>query len=240
MAEKGQPKVSPREQNSEQYVWGYKGKTGPAAWSSLHPDYATCAIGTQQSPIDITASTASKCPPLVTAYFSADTQVLNNGYTIRVSAPTMGTLWIGDTQWQLQQFHFHSPSEHRVKGRKYPLEAHLVHKNSEGALAVVSILFEEGASNPVLTATLDVAPERAGVAHSLAMVDATGLLPAELSYFRYQGSLTTPPCTEQVTWHVLQARAELSSLQLAQFQKLYSGNTRPLMPLHNRIVERSK
>lgn len=220
--------------------WGYEGKSGPSYWGDLSPDYALAKSGRSQSPIDIRTdgAQAGQLPPLSTSYAEMPLDILNNGRTVQVDAPAGSVLAVGSTRWELKQFHFHSPSEHTVDGEHAEIEVHLVHEGVNGDLAVVSVLVEEGASNPFLARIWPHLPRAAGETDSVPQtrVDLDELLPADRASYRYGGSLTTPPCTEGVAWFVLQTPAEASASQVRAFREVLSGNNRPTQPLNGRVV----
>jgi carbonic anhydrase len=154
-----------------------------------------------------------------------------------VNLPAAGSATLDGVEYKLLQFHFHTPSEEKIDGKSYPLVAHLVHKNAEGQLAVVAVLFKAGKENAALKPVFDHLPAKEGETRKLDVaVDAADLLPANRAYYAFTGSLTTPPCSEEVRWQVLKTPVELSSSQLAAFRKLYRMNARPVQPLNGRKV----
>lgn len=217
--------------------WSYSGEAGPDRWGALHPDYALCARGRAGSPIDIATAEPANLPAIGFDYRPGPGEVLDNGHSIQVDLPAAGQARFASGQYRLAQFHFHAPSEERFAGRAYPLGVHLVHSDAAGRLAVVAVLFREGAPNPVLDQVFGALPVRGGRAPLAAPVDPRGLLPAARSYYTYEGSLTTPPCTEGVAWHVLQTPVEASRAQIDAFRARYPMNARPVQPLHGRTVK---
>lgn len=226
--------------------WSYQGSDGPEHWASLDPEYAACN-GKQQSPIDIRSAQKADLPALRFDYQSGPLKYLiNNGYTIRVNyhdAPGSGNfLVLGDKRYQLTQFHFHRPSEEYIHGRRYDMVAHLVHQASDGTAAVVAVLLRAGSANATVAqiwahmpATKSKEEEIPGVA-----IDPAGLLPGDLAYYAYMGSLTAPPCTEGVTWFVLKTPVEISAAQIRAFAALYPHDVRPIQPLNGRVVQESR
>ena len=223
--------------------WNYeKGHEGPTHWAELSPEYAACGPGKHhhQSPIDIRGARKAKLPPIQIAYQPGAFTVVNNGHTIQVNVPPGSTLTVGDRRYELQQFHFHAPSEEAISGKHGALVAHLVHKDAEGKLAVIGVLFDVGGANAVLAPVFAAMPHKAGTEAQLGQaLDPAALLPKQLGYYEYEGSLTTPPCSEGVRWFVLQKRDTLSKEQLQAFRKLYPHNARPVQPLNGRTVEAS-
>ena len=220
--------------------WSYAGSTGPEHWADLSPDYALARSGRRQSPVDIVTSkvVAQSAAPIAASYQTTSLEILNNGHTIEDDYHDGGTLTLDGRTYSLAQFHFHSPSEHTVDGRHFPMELHLVHKDPSGRLAVIGALIQEGAAHPELAKLWQHLPVEPG--RSLAVegveVDATKLLPASLASYRYSGSLTTPPCSEDVSWFVLAEPIQASAEQIAAFRRVIHGNNRPTQPLNGRPI----
>ena len=218
--------------------WSYSGATGPEHWQDVSPEAALCYLGKHQSPIDIRATTKASLPAIEFRYAPAPLRVVDNGHTIMVSYAAGSSIVVGGQTYELQQFHFHKPSEERVHGHAFPLVIHLVHKNAQGELAVVAVLLKAGAQSAALAsiwknlpATKDVENSPAGVS-----VNAADLLPAQRGYYTFTGSLTTPPCSENVTWYVLKTPVEVSAAQVKLFGTHYAHNARPVQPLNDRVV----
>lgn len=221
---------------SDPVHWGYDGEVAPEHWGDLSPDFATCGTGKEQSPVDIPATAAVNPPGLGFNYRPSTVNIINNGHTIQVNYDQGSTLETGDGSYPLLQFHLHALSEHTLNGAHTAMELHLVHKDSAGRIAVVGVMLVEGAPNPAYEPVLSHMPDEEGQAETIAgiRVDAAGLLPAQQSYYHYYGSLTTPPCTEGVTWFVMAEPVALSAAQIAAFTRLYDHNYRPVQPLHGR------
>lgn len=221
----------------QQAHWDYNGKEGPQHWAQLDPGYETCAIGRAQSPIDIRNATRASLPSIAFSYTASPAEVVNNGHTVQVSLANAGGIEIDGKPYRLLQFHFHTPSEEHIAGKAFPMVAHFVHQAEDGRLAVVAVLFKEGKKNQALGKVFDAMPAKAGEKIAL-----TGnfvpqaVLPEKQGYYAFAGSLTTPPCSENVQWRVLKQPVELSRAQLEQFQRLYSMNARPVQPLNGRAV----
>lgn len=220
--------------------WGYQGHGGAAHWADLDEGFKTCKLGKLQSPIDIKPKAVEKAAdgkPIGFAYTASAAEVVNNGHTVQVDLPTAGTASIGGVEYKLLQFHFHTPSEERFDGKPYPLVAHMVHKNAQGELAVVAVLFKVGKENAALKPVFAKLPAKSGASEALESFNPADLLPADASYYAFMGSLTTPPCSEDVRWQVLKTPVTVSAAQLAAFRKLYPMNARPVQPLHGRKVQ---
>ena len=217
--------------------WGYTGAGGPAHWGDLKDEYILCKIGQNQSPIDIGPVVEARLEPITFDYGAEPLEVINNGHTIQVNRGG-GTIMVDGQSFRLLQFHFHGPSEHTVGGKHHPLEMHLVHRSADGHLAVVGVFLKEGAENPALAAVWEHMPERAGgkARAETVRLDVDALLPKDRSYFRYSGSLTTPPCSEGVRWLVLRQPVEVSAEQIRRFREVMEANNRPVQPLHARKI----
>ena len=218
--------------------WSYDGDAGPAHWADLSPAFATCRDGVSQSPVDLTGNTEPKPRDLAFQYVSSPLAIVNNGHTIQANyAP--GSVLISDGKhYTLLQFHFHRLSEHTVDGRPADMEMHLVHRDADGNLAVVGVFLTVGQHNEALHQVwANVPAEKSGKRLVDGVtVNAADLLPADLAYFSYTGSLTTPPCSESVRWFVMKRPVEVSLEQLAMFAALFPDNARPTQPLNERTV----
>jgi len=225
-----------------QAKWSYEGATGPAHWGDLAPEYSTCKQGKNQSPININKSSKVKLPAIKFDYsMLIPENIVNTGHSIQVNVRSGGTLKLDDKDFELKQFHFHSPSENRVDGESYPLEAHYVHLSKDNEIAVVALLFKPGMASPSLGTLINNMPIKAGQSNRLGAKDIQGFERSKqvTDYFRYNGSLTTPPCTEGVRWIVLKTLPTMSRQQLDAFQRaLKQPNNRPVQPLNARIIFR--
>ncbi len=218
--------------------WGYTGDTGPAYWGELNPEYILCETGTSQSPINIDKVSQLDLANIDFSYQPSPLTIVNNGHTIEVTYADGSFIELDGVRYNLKQFHFHAPSEHEIDGQLAAMELHLVHKTDEGKIAVVGILFKEGAENAALSSVWAHLPAAAGAEQTYnAAVDAALLLPADKTSFRYAGSLTTPPCTEGVSWLLMTEAQEMSPEQLSQFTTIYDGNNRPVQPLNGREID---
>lgn len=219
--------------------WGYAGHGGPAHWAELDTGFQTCKLGQHQSPINIETrkvKAAEAAQPIGFAYTAGPAEVVNNGHTVQVNLAAGGSATFGGSAYKLVQFHFHTPSEERIDGKAYPLVAHLVHKNEQGQLAVVAVLFKTGRANAALKPVFAQLPAAEGSSLKLEAFDPAALLPVERGHYAFTGSLTTPPCSEEVRWQVLKTPVQISAAQLVAFKKLYKMNARPVQPLNGREV----
>jgi carbonic anhydrase len=217
--------------------WSYSGMTGPENWADLSPDYAVCDEGLNQSPINISKTFPSELGALEPNYRSGGTTIVNNGHTLQVNAEPGSWLHIEDQSFELLQLHYHSPSEHQINGEQFLLEAHFVHQNENGDLAVVAVLFRDGPWNSDLEKIGKVAPTTVGNSAPIDIrFEELKLHTSHGSYFRYNGSLTTPPCTEGVRWYILKMPARMSAKQAANFVDLIGDDARGPQPLNARII----
>jgi carbonic anhydrase len=229
--------------------WGYEPNNGPDTWSSMNSEWALCAEGNEQSPIDLMSATEIELPAVeIDMPSEQEVNVLNqagviheldNGHTIQINAKTGEKLTVGDKFYALVQFHFHAPSEHTVDGEHFPMEMHFVHQADDGALAVVGVLIDEGAQNPGIAPLWAQLPEGPGTEKSVQIPAgfADYIFPDVGSgFYHYDGSLTTPPCSEGVKWYVKKTPTELSNAQIGAFTSIYNHNNRPVQTLNERTL----
>jgi carbonic anhydrase len=216
--------------------WGYSGEAGPDHWGSLSPSYAACSDGHEQSPVDIPAAAPLNPAGIQFNYASSPLTIFNNGHTIRADYAKGSSITVEGKTYNLLQFHFHAMSEHTLNGQAAPLEVHFVHQAADGELAVVGALIKEGAENAAYASVLAHMPATEGEPETIngSTIDASAMLPADRTYYRYEGSLTTPPCTEGVNWFVLHGGLEFSAAQIAAFTTLFPNDARPTVPLGSR------
>jgi carbonic anhydrase len=220
----------------EDVHWSYEGDTGPEHWGSLSPDFATCAKGVEQSPVDIPATAPLNPADLTFSYQPSAVTIFNNGHTIQVNYDPGSSLSLNGVKYDLVQFHFHTASEHAIGGQHEPMEIHFVHRNAQGGLAVVGVLLKSGGENATYAPIFQNLPPQASQPASVAgaTVDANQLLPVQRTYWRYNGSLTTPPCTEGVKWLVMNTPVEVSDAQIAAFTSIFKNDERPVQLLNAR------
>lgn len=218
--------------------WSYTGETGPDRWSDLDAEYAMCGMGRNQSPIDLAGAVEADLTPLEFDYRSEAADIVNNGHTVQVNYAAGSILTVDGHAFELKQFHFHSPSENHIQDESFTLEAHLVHADMEGNLAVVAVMFEEDEPNPLLSELWQAIPAEVEAKNALPSgLSVEQMLPSDRDYYRFNGSLTTPPCSEGVWWLVLKEAATVSKAQVEQFsQTLGFANNRPIQPVNARPV----
>lgn len=221
--------------------WEYEGEEGPENWGEIDPVYETCAIGKEQSPIDLTGTEPTDLSDIEFNDTTLDPVLIhNNGHTIVVSNKNIENHIVLDgVRYELLQFHFHTPSEHTVDGQASAMELHLVHIDEDGELAVVGILINEGAENAALKLVFDnMSAEKGEPAPVEGTLSISDFMPEDKTTFRYMGSLTTPPCSEDVHWNVFANPIEASKEQIEAFRAIFPMDARPVQPLNEReIVE---
>ena len=220
--------------------WSYEGATGPQAWARLAPEFSKCGSGERQSPIDIRDGMKLDLEPIIFEYRPSSFKVIDNGHTIQANVNGWSQMRVMGRRFRLVQFHFHTPSEEVIDGRQYDMVVHLVHKDSEGRLGVVAVLVEGGTRQPAIQAVLNNLPLEKGEEVSVTThLDLNQILPADRKYFTYMGSLTTPPCTEDVLWIVMKQPVQASADQLNLFSRLYPMNARPTQATSSRTIKES-
>jgi len=230
--------------------WDYGAESGPAHWAELSPLYVQCGEGTSQSPIDIRNLAVVEVvggDRLKLDYAPASLRItrnehvvdlIDNGHTIQVQYDEGSTLLEGGRTFELAQYHFHAPSEHTIEGRSFPMEMHLVHRAGNGELAVIGVLIAVGRHNKAFDPLWANLPKKPGDTRHIegVTVSVDDLLPGVASHYRYSGSLTTPPCSEGVSWFLGSNPIERSREQIAAFTSIISDNNRPTQPLNGRSV----
>lgn len=218
--------------------WGYEGADGPEHWAALSPNYAACSAGSEQTPIDLAAGIPAQTGRIGFSYHRQPLQVVNNGHTIQVNTAPGSLMVIGETGYELLQFHFHHPAEHLLSGKAAAMECHFVHRSAAGALAVAGVFLQPGHLNTALVPIWRAMPASAGPVQTVAnvLIDPAALLPRDRTYFRYMGSLTTPPCTEGVLWTVFRDPIPLAPEQIRAFAALFPMNARPVQKLGRRFL----
>ena len=222
----------------EKHVWDYGKEHGAEHWGDLDPKFAQCKVGRHQSPVDIQKTEKADLPAIEFDYRPSPLRIVDNGHTIMVTYAPGSSIRIGDARYELKQFHFHRPSETTIHGKTYEMELHLVHADQEGRLAVVAVLLERGPESALVRELWkDVPPEKEHEAVLEGVqINVAEMLPSDRGYYALEGSLTTPPCTENVSWFVLKRPAALSADEIAQFSRWYRRDARPTQPLYGRVV----
>jgi len=224
------------------HTWDYSEAHGPSNWGDLKPEFAPCKNGHRQSPIDIRNPQKADLPPIQFDYKPSPLHIIDNGHTVMINYAPGSFMSVAGKRYALKQFHFHRPSEEKINGKDYEMVVHLVHADQEGKLAVVAVLLQKGEDNLLVQELWNNLPKEKEKEESLDSVhiDVAGLLPADRGYYTFHGSLTTPPCSENVTWFVLKHPVTVSAAEIEQFSKLYQHNVRPTQPLYDRVVLESQ
>lgn len=219
--------------------WSYEGHTGPKEWGTLERGFHACAIGDQQSPIDLTGAVRAEGSGPSLAWKAQSFKVVNNGHTIQAdAADEASTASIGGKTYTLRQFHFHAPSEHALNGERTAMEAHFVHDAPGGGLLVVGVFLKPGKANPAFAQIMAAAPRKDGAANAAMPLDPTAFLPETRTSYRYEGSLTTPPCSEVVDWNVFATPLEVAQADIDAFRAIFPMNARPLQAVNRRFLLR--
>ena len=213
--------------------WDYEGEMGPEHWGKEFP---TCGKGKSQAPLNIKGPFEKVRFNVVPDYKPGPLKIINNGHTIQVNVVPGSKLRIDGKAFDLLQFHFHRPSEEHINGKPSAMVIHFVHKNDAGELAVLGVLLQEGNENPGIKTLWSYAPPKEGpeVAPDNVAFNPNNLLPREMEFFHYDGSLTTPPCTEKVKFFILKSQVNISKEQITQFP--FKMNARPIQALNDRKI----
>lgn len=222
--------------------WSYTGMGAPESWGELSPEFAECSQGKKQSPIDIQPSQVKteNLSAIKFNYQKAPIRVVNNGHTIKVDYGSGSSITVGKKTYKLLQFHFHSPSEHKIGGKAFDMVAHLVHQAPDGQLGVIAVLMKaDGKHNKTINDIWSKMPKEPGDQDGKTL-NVMNILPKDTSYYNYVGSLTTPPCSEGVNWMVLKTPVSISSAQVKQFTQLFPHSVRPTQAANGRITKLSQ
>jgi carbonic anhydrase len=228
--------------------WSYQGESGPTVWGVLSPVYALCSSGQNQSPVNISQNDIKKGvswkinykkSSLKIAHNEHMDDILDNGHTIQITVDEGSTFHLNGKDYHLKQFHFHTPSEHTIDGKQFPMEVHFVHQSDAGDLAVIAVLVIEGKENVNFKKILANLPANKGETKHLTKVNLAlqFQLPEKLEAYHYQGSLTTPPCSEKVEWLIFKQHISASKKQLQAFSEKLGKNNRPIQNLNERNVK---
>ncbi|MGG1650648.1 carbonic anhydrase [Paenibacillus sp. NRS-1780] len=225
--------------------WSYEGEEGPEHWGELEKDFAACGNGHEQSPVNIEHSRMEAWQtqqPIQVHYTNTKVSILNNGHTVQINAASPGNdIVLDGTKFTLKQFHFHHPSEHQIDGKNADMELHFVHQGDNGSTAVLGVLIQGGKENKAFSRIWSKLPKDVSQEEALeGELNLAILLPKDLHSIRYNGSLTTPPCTEHVNWTVLEQPIEMSADQISRFAALFPDNHRPVQQLGARELTTDK
>ncbi len=237
-----EPKVKIEEHSTKHEThkhWGYSGNVAPENWGKLDEKFKMCSEGKIQMPIDIRPTKDIDLPKLDLKYGAKSKSIINNGHTVQVNIDNGDTLTVDGNVYELKQFHFHTPSENHINGKSFPLEAHFVHSTKDGKLAVISVMFKEGAMNPTLTKIIKTFPlgENKSKKLELSKEYIDVMMPKDKDYYKTMGSLTTPPCSENVLWIIFKNPQTASKAQIeAMHKEINKDNNRPIQPTNGREI----
>lgn len=222
------------------FEWSYEGETGPEQWGKLNPEWAKCASGERQSPIDIRDGIKVDQELVMFDYQPSYFTIINNGHTVQVNVSGGNYITLTGRKYELMEFHFHRPSEEKVNGHNFEMVAHLVHKNPEGKLLVIAVLIESGMQHGLIqTLWANLPLEKNEPMVPVSTIDLKQILPPHREYYTYMGSLTTPPCSEGVQWIVMKEPIQASPQQIEIFSRLYPMNARPVQAASGRLIKES-
>ena len=230
------------QEHRPEHTWDYGDALGPSHWGDLKPEFATCKSGHHQSPIDIRDTKKAALPPIQFEYKPSPLHIIDNGHTIMVNYSPGSFIAVGDKKYTLKQFHFHRPSEEKINGKNFDMTVHLVHADDDGNLAVVAVLLQQGEGSALVHELWNDLPKEKDKEESFdnIQINPSQILPRDRGYYTFSGSLTTPPCSENVTWYVLRQPTTVSAQQIQRFSQLYRDDARPTQPLYDRIVLESQ
>ena len=230
------------QEHHSDHIWDYGVALGPNHWGDLKPEFATCKNGRHQSPVDIRNPKQAALPPIRFDYKPTPLHIIDNGHTIMVNYTPGSFISVGNKKYALKQFHFHRPSEEKVNGKGFDMTVHLVHADDDGKLAVVAVLLQKGEDNALVHQLWNDLPKEKDKEEFFdnVQINLSQILPPDRDYYTFSGSLTTPPCSENVTWYVLKHPTTVSAEQVERFSQRYPDNARPTQPLHDRIVLESQ
>lgn len=230
--------------NGHGHHWSYKGKTGPEFWGDLSYDFALCKTGKKQSPVNIDTTKMQKeiLPALDFSYDKTPLRMINNGHSIQINCAKGNFVTFGENKYELIQFHFHRTSEHTINNEYFDMELHLVHRSAKGDILIIGVFFEEGRFNSEIKEIwnhIDEEEKPEFMVHG-SFINPIYLIPEDLRYFLYSGSLTMPGCDEGVTWIVLKEPIQVSFEQIEKFELIFPTSCRPIQPLNGRVIRESK
>ncbi len=236
-AEAPKETVEIEEKYTHKLHWSYEGETSPEHWAEIDKNFFLCKEGSNQSPINLAGFIEAELTPIEFNYHLSATEIVNNGHTEQVNVKKGSSITLDGTVFHLKQFHFHTPSENHINGKEYPLEAHFVHLSDNGTLAVVAVMFEEGPENVGLEELWKVMPTKEGGHHKVEAKHLNTLLPKNRDYYRFNGSLTTPPCSEGVRWLMMKNTVTLSKDEIKAFKNVvHLHNNRPIQATNARVI----
>jgi len=236
------PKAKEATKQAEHHTkhWGYSGDVAPEHWGQLNEKFKMCSEGKQQTPINVVPTKDINLPPLDLKYTQGSKNIIDNGHAVQVNVKNGNIFTIDGVPYELKQFHFHTPSENHINGKSFPMEAHFVHATKDGKLAVIAVMFVEGSANPTLGKIIKSFPLEHNKEKALEFSQEylNVVMPVNKDYYKFMGSLTTPPCSEQVKWFVLKTPQTASKAQIeAMSKQIAKKNNRPIQPTNGREID---
>lgn len=222
---------------AENKEWGYRGECSPKKWHKLSTNYGLCQKGHKQSPINIGTDTLAISHTLEVNYKKSHEYLINNGHTVEMLYDNGSSITFDYKIYDLVQFHFHTPSEHHLKDTTFPAEMHFVHRSPEGEHLVIGLLLKSGKFNKVIQTVIEKAPNEVGENEAMEQINIGDIYPEDSHFYFYEGSFTTPPCTENVKWLIHRKHAEASASQLSKLFIKEGINARPIQKIYERQVE---
>jgi len=219
------------------WAWDYDGLRGFNNWASLNPAYETCGNGNRQSPINLKWQQPSPNNKLRISYQPADVIIKNKGFTFSIDFVRPLVVYFDNREFQLESVEFHSPSEHQLSSKAFPIEIQMHHRSPNGLLILSSFLAAGQKSSwfeTFLKVAKSVEPNKTS---ERLMFDPQNLLPSKLNYYQYSGSLTYPPCSEGVEWIVFNTPQQVSKKQILMLRDLMPINNRPIQPANDREIK---
>ncbi|XP_022756575.1 alpha carbonic anhydrase 7-like [Durio zibethinus] len=242
------PATAQEVEDESEFDYSETSGRGPARWGEIHPEWAACSNGTMQSPIDMSnerVEIVSHLGRLKRSYNPSNATLRNRGHDMMLRwEGGAGTIEINGTEYVLQQCHWHSPSEHTINGRKYALEVHMVHESADGQVAVVGIMYKIGRPDSFLLSLSDHLATVTDITEGervVGVIDPRHIKIGSRKYYRYIGSLTVPPCHENVVWSIVRkvrtvTREQVRLLRVAVHDDS-DTNARPPQPINNRSIQ---
>ncbi len=224
------------QQKDREPAWSYHGERGPQVWADLDPAWEVARTGREQSPVNIAGTVSATLQAVPFSYATSPVRLVNTGQMLEVHCDPGSSIRLDGIRYQLEKLAFHAPSEHTVGGRQAPMEMQLVHRDDRGDVAIIAIFIEQGSAHETIDAMWQRLSPAAGPPVAIDEVQLERLLPRSRRYYRYRGSLTHPPCTEGVTWLVMQEPIRISEQQLDRFRSIHDRTSRPVQPLHDRQI----
>ena len=220
--------------------WSYDGEEdNQERWGELSVDNAPCLLGLQQSPVVVSYTEIEKLPVLPTLYQSMKMVAYWRNNALELDMPPGNTVNLGDKEYTLKTIAFHSPGEHQVRDKFYYFEIEFIHKDAQGETLIISSLVDVGETpNNAFDTLLQELPDKKIEGSSVELfIDPTELMPENRAYYAYTGSLTVPPCTENVQWRIYKKPLLVTNMQMQGLAQYLGRNARMGQPLYDRVIK---